>query len=200
MEASVLVSDRLRTLLQTDATDGVLDVPADAPPDEELQPHAGAWARGWDVFMCLLPIAFLITTTLVKRLHMETSRSLPLAAVFMWIIRLSYLKLDPLYTNAAVVYGLFNALTPLSIIAGAICLFQAMEQTKVLPQATRTTQMKYQSLFNPFSSGEPVSSSSPLTSKPGAVPAMDDGQSPLLVLRPPRGRSVPHWLGICLHD
>lgn len=139
MQAGHLVSDGLRLLLQTNATDDGLEAQTDNPPTEEIRPHFGAWARGWDVFMCLLPIAFLITTTLVKRVHMDTSRSLPLAAVFMWVIRLAYLKLDPLYTNAAVVYGLFNALTPLSIIAGAICLFQAMEQTKVSPHYSNST-------------------------------------------------------------
>lgn len=131
MQSGNLISDGLRVLLEANSTGDVLPSASDSPSEENLQPHVGAWARGWDVVMCLLPIAFLITTTLVKRVHMDTSKSLPLAAVLMWIIRLAYLKLDPLYTNAAVVYGLFNALTPLSIIAGAICLFQAMEQTKV---------------------------------------------------------------------
>eukprot|EP00892_Ulva_mutabilis_P009417 jgi/Ulvmu1/6848/UM031_0053.1 len=133
MPSGSLVRDGLRVLLQANSTDDPLASPAIDTEDDGLQPHAGAWARGWDVVMCLLPIAFLITTTLVKQVHMDTSKSLPLAAFLMWIVRLAYLKLDPLYTNAALLYGLFNALTPLSIIAGAICLFQAMEQTKCLP-------------------------------------------------------------------
>lgn len=131
MQAGDVVREGLRGLLEVNATDDKLSPPTSTSTDDDLQPHVGAWARGWDVVMCLLPVAFLIATTLVKQVHMDTSKSLPLAAVLMWIVRLAYLKLDPLYTNAAVVYGLLNALTPLSIIAGAICLFQAMEQTKV---------------------------------------------------------------------
>ena len=94
-------------------------------------PIEGVWTRGFDVVVPLLPIAMLLFTTISKRFYMRTAHSLPLAALFMWIIRLAYFKLPSSYTNAAIVYGLLDALTPLSIIAGAITLFQAMEKTKV---------------------------------------------------------------------
>jgi hypothetical protein len=45
--------------------------------------------------------------------------------------RLAYLSSPPLLVCAACVSGLLEALTPLSIITGAIMLFQAMHHTKV---------------------------------------------------------------------
>lgn len=74
---------------------------------------------------------WLFAATVVKRVHLSTSISLPLAAFFMWLVRLAYLSLEADFTNAAVVYGALDALTPLSIIAGAICLFETMEATRV---------------------------------------------------------------------
>jgi len=50
----------------------------------------------------------------------------------MWLFRLSYLGLDPNYTNAAAIYGAFEAFVPLSIIAGSILLFATMETTGCL--------------------------------------------------------------------
>jgi hypothetical protein len=121
-----------RKLLQNDTVTGSSgDSVVDGSPDEQLEPYKGAWTRGWDLVMCLVPIVFLVLVTMIKRIHMDTSRSLPLSAIMMWIIRLAYLRLDPNFTNAAVVYGLFDALKPLSIITGAICLFESMEETKV---------------------------------------------------------------------
>jgi hypothetical protein len=105
--------------------------PAVAAPVITL--HRGAWTRGLDVVMCLLPIAFLVVTTVVPRVRLKTSLSLPLAAVMMWVIRLAYLRLDAAFTNAAVLFGMLDALTPLSIVAGAICLFETMEETQVPP-------------------------------------------------------------------
>jgi L-lactate permease len=91
----------------------------------------GAWGKGWDVVMCLLPIAFLVVVTVVKRFHLKTSISLPMSAFIFYIIRLAYFGLDPRFTHAAVLYGLLDSLTPLSILTGAIILFQTMEQTQV---------------------------------------------------------------------
>jgi hypothetical protein len=81
--------------------------------------------------MCLLPIAFLILVTVVKRIHLKTTLSLPLSAFIFYVIRLAYFGLSPHFTHGAVLYGLFDAFTPLSILTGAVILFQAMEQTKV---------------------------------------------------------------------
>jgi lactate permease len=95
------------------------------------KPLEGEWGPAMDVILCLLPIAFLVATTVIHKIHLSTSISLPLAAFFMWIVRMAYLDLIPAFTNAAVVYGALDALTPLSIIAGAIILFETMEVTKV---------------------------------------------------------------------
>jgi hypothetical protein len=96
-----------------------------------VQPYVGAWGKQWDVVMCLVPIAFLVVVTVVKPLRLKTSVSLPLSAAILYIIRLAYFGLDPNFTNATVIYGLLDTLTPLSIITGAICLFEAMEETEV---------------------------------------------------------------------
>ncbi len=71
---------------------------------------------------------FLVVVTLVKWIQLPTKISLPVAAVFMWCIRLMYFAAPPNYVTALVVSGFFEALTPLSIIFGAILLFQVCEQ------------------------------------------------------------------------
>jgi hypothetical protein len=108
--------------------------PGEAPIQQDgglIKPHKGQGSAAADVFLCLLPILLLVLTTVWRYVQMSTSTSLPLAALILWVIRLAYLKLDPNYTNAAVLYGLFDAFKPLSIVTGAICLFQTMESTKV---------------------------------------------------------------------
>lgn len=68
---------------------------------------------------------------------MKTTVSLPLAAMFMFLVRLMYLESDPLLTCAAVILGLHEALTPLSIMAGAITLFETMEASFCMPYMMR---------------------------------------------------------------
>ena len=96
----------------------------------------GPWGNFMDVFFCLLPIIFLIWATLKKQ-PLPTTTSLPTAAFFMYLVRLMYLQSDPLLTNAAVILGFHEALTPLSIMAGAITLFETMEATYCLPYMMR---------------------------------------------------------------
>lgn len=103
----------------------------------ELQTDVnGPWGQVMDVIFCLLPIFFLVCVT-IKPNPMATTRSLPLAAFTMFMIRLMYLGSDPLLTCGAVILGLHEALTPLSIIAGAIMLFESMEATYCLPYMMR---------------------------------------------------------------
>ena len=97
---------------------------------------SGPWGEFMDVLMGLLPIILLIVVT-VKPNPWPTSLSLPFAALTMFLIRLMYYGLDPLLTAASVVLGLHEALTPLSIMAGAICLFETMEATYCLPYMMR---------------------------------------------------------------
>lgn len=84
------------------------------------------------VILCILPLVFLVAVTLVRRIALSTRVSLPAAAVMMAFIRLAYLASPPALVAACVVSGLLEALTPLSIVAGAILLFQAMEHTRCL--------------------------------------------------------------------
>jgi L-lactate permease len=50
-----------------------------------------------------------------------------------YFCRLAYLSTPTVLVAACVVGGLLEALTPLSIITGAIMLFQSMQHTKVSP-------------------------------------------------------------------
>jgi len=86
-----------------------------------------------DVILCLLPLAFLIAVTLVGRIRLPTSTSLPAAAGIMWFIRLAYLASAPNFTNGAIIFGVFDAFTPISIAGGAILLFATMEATECMP-------------------------------------------------------------------
>lgn len=100
------------------------------------QSTGGDWGDFMDVFFCLLPILFLVYAT-IKPNPLPTTTSLPAAAVFMYLVRLMYLQSDPLLTTGAVILGLHEAITPLSIMAGAITLFESMEATYCLPYMMR---------------------------------------------------------------
>mmetsp|Transcript_11643 Transcript_11643/g.27656 ORF Transcript_11643/g.27656 Transcript_11643/m.27656 type:complete len:747 (+) Transcript_11643:267-2507(+) len=99
----------------------------------EQLPFGGPWGPAMDVIICVLPLVFLVLVTLVPRIRLPTSKSLPMASFLMWLFRLAYLTTDPNYTNAAVIFGTFDAFVPLSIIAGAILLFASMESTQCMP-------------------------------------------------------------------
>ncbi len=58
---------------------------------------------------------------------MPSARALPLAAIVAYGIRLVWFREDSHVVNAAVVAGLLTALTPISIVWGAIFLFRTME-------------------------------------------------------------------------
>lgn len=99
----------------------------------DLDNTGGPWGDFMDVFFCLLPIIVLVVTVTVPSFTLPTTVSLPLAAFLMFLVRLAYLGSDPLLTTAAVILGFLEALIPLSIMAGAICLFETMESTLCLP-------------------------------------------------------------------
>jgi hypothetical protein len=100
------------------------------------QDVGGPWGEVLDVIFCLTPILFLVYAT-IKRNPMATTTSLPLAALMMFMIRLMYLGSDPLLTSGAVILGIHEAFTPLSIMAGAITLFESMEASYCLPYMMR---------------------------------------------------------------
>lgn len=84
------------------------------------------------VLLCLLPIFFLLATTLLKPLALPSSTSLPLAAALLALIRLSYLSSPPLLVLAHTVVGALEGLVPLAVIFGAVLLFEAMAATGCL--------------------------------------------------------------------
>jgi len=94
--------------------------------------EGGPWGGGGDVFLCLLPILFLLVETLRPN-GLKSNTSLPLSAALLWVVRTVYLKTEPNFANAAVLAGVFDAITPMSIVFGAIFLFQTMHYTKCLP-------------------------------------------------------------------
>jgi hypothetical protein len=97
---------------------------------------SGPWGNFMDLFFCLLPILFLVVVT-IKPNPIPTTKSLPTAAFMMYLVRLMYLGSDPLLTSASVILGFHEAITPLSIMAGAIALFESMEATYCLPYMMR---------------------------------------------------------------
>jgi len=99
---------------------------AESPPV-----NGGPWGPFMDVIMCLLPIIALVIATL-KPNPWPTTTSLPVAAVLMWVVTLAYLGADPLQTCALVIKGLLSAWTPITIVAGAIFLFECMESSRCL--------------------------------------------------------------------
>ncbi|MFY0668997.1 MAG: L-lactate permease [Alteromonas stellipolaris] len=78
-----------------------------------------------------LPLILLITL-MVKKNPMPSSKALPFSAVVAYMVVLLVFKQDARLVNANVISGALLALTPLSIIAGAIFLFKCMEITGAL--------------------------------------------------------------------
>lgn len=110
---------------------------AENEPVVTEDPVGGPWGDAMDVILCLFPLAFLVATTLLQRIRLPTVKSLPMAAALMWFIRLAYLSSRPNEVTAAVVVGALEAITPLSIIFGAILLFSTMQHTMCLPWITQ---------------------------------------------------------------
>jgi lactate permease len=81
-----------------------------------------------DVFLAAAPIAFLIFV-MTKKNGLPSTVAFALAALLTYVIRVSYFKTSPNLANAAVVNGLLQALTPISIVFGAILFFVAMERS-----------------------------------------------------------------------
>jgi L-lactate permease len=102
----------------------------------QLEDTGGPWGEVVDVLFCLLPIIYLLYAT-VKPNPTPTTTSLPLSAVIMFLVRVMYLGSNPLLASACVLQGVHEAITPLSIMAGAITLFETMEATKCLPYMMR---------------------------------------------------------------
>ena len=92
----------------------------------------GPWGSAMDVILCLLPIIFLLIATLMPN-PLPTTTSLPMAALIMFLVRTMYLGSDPLLCCASIISGLHEALSPITIMGGAILLFETMEATLCMP-------------------------------------------------------------------
>lgn len=96
----------------------------------ESADRMGPWGFG-DAVVLLSPIGFLVAMVL-KPNPMPTAKSLWLAAVLLFVLKLWYLQASPLEACACFVKGVLQALTPCSIVAGAIFLFDCMESSQCL--------------------------------------------------------------------
>jgi L-lactate permease len=97
-----------------------------------LTDTGGPWGQVMDFFFLISPIVYLVIVT-VKPNPTDTTVSLPMSALIMFLVRLMYLGSNPLLTSACVVLGIHEAITPLTVMGGAIFLFETMEETKCLP-------------------------------------------------------------------
>jgi hypothetical protein len=96
----------------------------------------GPWGEVMDVIFGLLPIIVLMIVT-VKKNPWPTTTSLPFAALMMYLIRLMYYGSSVTLTCGSVILGLHEAISPITIIAGAMTLFETMEATKFMPYMMR---------------------------------------------------------------
>jgi lactate permease len=81
-----------------------------------------------DFFFAVLPILLLIVL-LTKPNPWASHVALPFAALVLYLVKLVWFESDPNVANATVLLGLLEALTPITIIFGAIFLFKTMELT-----------------------------------------------------------------------
>ena len=81
-----------------------------------------------DFLLAILPIGFLIYVMTKKR-PWPSHVSLPFAAVLVYLLVLVRSRFDPNLVNATVVNGALSALTPVSIIWGAILLSLTMRRS-----------------------------------------------------------------------
>ncbi|HKE21019.1 MAG TPA: L-lactate permease [Bryobacteraceae bacterium] len=81
-----------------------------------------------DFLLAILPIVILIYV-MTKKKSWPSQISLPFAAALVYVLVLVRSRLDPNLVNATVVSGALSALTPISIIWGAILLSQTMRRS-----------------------------------------------------------------------
>ena len=81
-----------------------------------------------DFLLAILPIALLVHVMTKKR-PWPSHVGLPLAAFLVYLLVLIHSRLDPNLANATVVNGALSALTPISILWGALLLSQTMRRS-----------------------------------------------------------------------
>lgn len=79
-----------------------------------------------DVLIAIVPLVFLIYL-MTKKNSVPSNVALPVTAGVVYFIHLIYFRSDPNLINAAVLKGALEALTPISIIWGAVLLFKTLE-------------------------------------------------------------------------
>ena len=72
-----------------------------------------------DVFFAAVPIGFLIFV-MTKKNGLPSTVAFAFAALLTYLVRILYFKTGPNLAHAAVVNGLLQALTPISIVFGAV--------------------------------------------------------------------------------
>ena len=87
--------------------------------------------RRHDLFFAALPIVFLIFV-MTKKSGLPLTVAFALAALIAYGVRIWFFGTSPNLANAAVVSGLLDALTPISIVFGAIFFFVALEKSGAL--------------------------------------------------------------------
>ena len=81
-----------------------------------------------DLFFAAIPIVVLIFV-MTKKNGLPSTVAFALAALLTYLVRILYFKTSPSLAHAAVVNGLLQALTPISIVFGAILFFVALERS-----------------------------------------------------------------------
>jgi lactate permease len=91
----------------------------------------GPWGNLADLLFAFFPILFILYVTL-KKGGMSSSISLPFAAFLVYVIRLTYFRASPNLLHASIVAGMLDAITPITIVAAAVFLFETMDRTKCM--------------------------------------------------------------------
>ena len=81
-----------------------------------------------DLFFAALPIVLLIFV-MTKKNGLPSTVAFALAALLTYFVRIWFFKTSPNLAHAAIVSGLLQALTPISIVFGAIFFFVALEHS-----------------------------------------------------------------------
>src|ERR1700751_2965860 len=81
-----------------------------------------------DLFFAALPIVLLIFV-MTKKNGLPSTVAFALAALLTYLVRLWFFKTSLNLAHAAIISGLLQALTPISIVFGAIFFFVALEHS-----------------------------------------------------------------------
>jgi lactate permease len=88
-----------------------------------------------DLVFAALPIGFLVFV-MTKKKGMPSTIAFALAALLTYIIRIAFFKTNTNLAHAAILSGLLQALTPISIVFGAIFFFVALERSGAMQTLT----------------------------------------------------------------